>query len=1028
MKKGEKQVHMPTNSEVQQNFYDIESLSNVFSLCNYRHNENILDIFLLVDDKLDTDGDANNNFVLTDEIIQYINKRIYDVNKNFNGAIQYYDLRLLEPNIHFINTFGAKDNLKTFETLASRRSDFKLFVNDTDEDYDDTVHPYLFGYNSFNYDTTMYALYVTEAFYINNDKIVFKPPTAKQMREHNDNLFTPLYKDRMPNYLQRTKDYTHGKGFYNRENIIRNNMLRSGRHLDVALLNEKMQKVALKRILGMLGFQILESDKVKSDKPLSTLDELADLLAYNTSDVVNLHELFNHKVYKNSFSLKKGLLKTYPELIYEKKANEYAPDISPNRVRTDRLFIDSSSAKLASRSLCPYGNLNDIETVSFMYPSEAKAKELGIPRVNVLDEARKFFYNLYPDKPELQKRFDAIYFYYKNNIENHNFNSSDEYIQYFSEKHPDIPPLPACSMSDIEKFNLALPYFDKNGDPTSCYVIFSTGGIHGAEYNKALYDADMKEFEDYKALHDMVHEKFPDPRMLKEKDPVTKKAWSFTYKDNVYKASEFLKSGSTAAKAEWKNIDKKKPILFKSTPTGNYKLNEKYAFTSDNDCNHEDFTSYYPNLLIMMNAFWNEGLGYDRYAEIFGNKEKYGILMKDKTLSDAERENYSVLRNGTKLVLNSASGAADASFPTPIRMNNQIMSMRIIGQFFTWRIGQAQSYAGASIISTNTDGLFSVFEPEENAKILARESAAINVAIEPEFCHLISKDSNNRMELNADNQIITASGGSLACYRSPDPTKSLAHAAILDYALCEYMRNVDNIHGSSGNNYLYENFDLNKGWVILYNSRFAFPDKAKYLNMYQTIVSSSIGSSTYVYGESDELIALKEQMCSIPFRQDLFDMAYANNLINIMSHYNRIFIVKKDFADKYGKKIWHLNKAAARAVTATQKATRRRLDQIEIQHDPYALAVLDKFNLAKKDIPDGKEARVIKVSGIESNRYVYIENRNLTELTETEKDQIIESLDINAYLTLLSESFNKNWSNVTTDKELDNDDETRSDT
>ena len=39
---------------------------------------------------------------------------------------------------------------------------------------------------------------------------------------------------------------------------------------------------------------------------------------------------------------------------------------------------------------------------------------------------------------------------------------------------------------------------------------------------------------------------------------------------------------------------------------------------------------YYPNLLRMMMAFFNKGLGYDRYAEIFDQKQEYGKKMKDK--------------------------------------------------------------------------------------------------------------------------------------------------------------------------------------------------------------------------------------------------------------------------------------------------------------------------------------------------------------------------------------------------------------
>ena len=99
--------------------------------------------------------------------------------------------------------------------------------------------------------------------------------------------------------------------------------------------------------------------------------------------------------------------------------------------------------------------------------------------------------------------------------------------------------------------------------------------------------------------------------------------------------------------------------------------------------NHEDFTSYYPSMLINMSAFENPGLGYDRYAEIFQQKEDFGKKMKDKSLPQEQRDLYSIMRNGTKLILNSASGAADVTYNTPIRMNNRITAMRIIGQLFT---------------------------------------------------------------------------------------------------------------------------------------------------------------------------------------------------------------------------------------------------------------------------------------------------------------------------------------------------------
>lgn len=1008
------------NLNIKQAFYDIESLNNVFSLCNFKYNDNVIHVYLRVDDRLDTPG-ADGQFLLTDYEKRIISERIYEKNKNFNGNIVFHDLAYYNENLHLINEFGAKDDAGSFEKLAAEESAFNMFINDVDPDYSDNKDYYLMGYNSFNYDTTMIALYVNETFWIANGTLRFNPPSAQTMRNHNDMLFTPAFKERMPSYLQRPNN--SGKsGFANRENILRTNMIRSGRYIDVALLNEKMQKVGLKRILGMLGYQILESDKLDNENAtLTTLDELADLIAYNVSDVVNLRMLLMHNTYRSNFELKKTLLKTYPELIYDKKKDSYAPDIAPDKVRKDRLYIDSSSSKLAARSLCPYGILNDIETVSFMYPHEEKAKEFGIPRVNVLDECRKFFYKLYPTRPDLQAEFDRIYFYYKNNIEGHNFNESNEYAEYWKTRREDKTPLPAHSVSEIEKSNLTLPYYDANGDPSKCYVVFGIGGIHGAEYNKALYDADVAAYQQIKNRFDAVKRLYPDPLMLKQKTPGKKKAWSFEYEGVTYKASDFLKAGATAVKAEWKDISKKEPELFRPEK-GGYKLNKRYAYTSIADSNHEDFTSYYPNLLIMLMAFWNDGLGYDRYAEIFDNKQKYGKLMKTKGLSEAEIEHYDTLRNGTKLILNSASGGADAPYFTPIRMHNQILSMRIIGQLFTWRIGQAQTYAGADIISTNTDGLYSVFEATENAQILAREAADIHVGIEPEYCKLVSKDSNNRLELDEKGKIISASGGSLACYKRPDPTKSLAHAAIIDYALCEYLRNADHIHANDS--FISQPFDYDKGRVILYNSQFSFPDKVKYLLMFQTIVASSIGTQAYIFGETDNFQGYKANVCEIPFNQGLFDAACTSLDVNIMSHYNRIFFVKKEFHTVYGKPTYHLSKATARVVTAAQKHTRQKNNQIPIQHDPYALAILDKFGLHESDIPVGKEAKITKVSGIGVDWDIYIENRSLFELSDEEKQLLINNLDMEKYLLLLGESFDKNWSNAAScAEESDDDDE-----
>lgn len=677
-------------------FYDIESLDNVFTLANFRDEDNVIEMYYLVDDK---ELIPDNFLEAVTQAIHDANRNFHEITKKFTGSVELYDLSQAESIARLARTFGLSDAryINNPNARSSYAGDFRIKC-DSDPDYDENVDPYFFGYNSYHYDTTMLTYYLYNS--VDDRTGAFYCLTAKFMRQFNDELFSEMFDGPGRNMEDRLR-YTYKNPYmpsqgYNGPDfklptvMIRKNMLMSGRHLDVARLNEKQSKVGLKRLLGMLGYQILESNKLRpGQNHIETTDQLLDLFAYNVSDVVNLKKLFEHKTYQSSFTLKKQLLKTYPELMYSQKDDSYSPDISPFTVRTDRLIIDSSSAQFSTKSLCPYGHLHDYDTVSFMYPSEQKAKDLGIPRVNVLDEARAFFYRNF-SQPELREKFDSIYNYYKS-IEGKNFNSGDNYLTDHGldsscDPDTDLPvELRPREISDIPVPNTCMFYYNKDGTPSSCFVNFSVGGIHGAEYNKALYEYDMKLYEsavsDWQEKIDLINrvkQIYPNPCDLKTAKGVTIDGVKYT-------PSKFLKPKATTTEAYYRDDPKppKKPDLFpiskSKSGSASHKLDPRYAYTSHSLTNHEDFTSYYPNLLRMMDAFYNEGLGYDRYGEIFDNKTKYGKLMKDKSLPQKERDLYAVMREGTKLILNSASGGGDAGFESNIRMNNKIISMRIIG-------------------------------------------------------------------------------------------------------------------------------------------------------------------------------------------------------------------------------------------------------------------------------------------------------------------------------------------------------------
>lgn len=1067
------------------NFYDIESLSNVFTLANYQEKENNIELYYLCDD---------DHLVNVPRFAQRLMDRIYEKNHNFGGTLTLYNLKDVNGLIHLGKRFGISDS-KLVNNPAEPSTFGPEFrpVCDTDPEYiaNPDKYPYFAGYNSANYDTTILAYLFAESLEVrtrNADiggrhtpkkEITPRVITAKQIRNANDELFTKRFKDCMPTYLacEQRPNGTWSQPNYQRPAWrIRKNMLLTGRQIDVSNLNEKLRKVGLKRLLGMMGYQILESDKLGvNNNTIENTDQLLDLIAYNISDVVNLKEIFYLKFYQGQFTLKRQLLHTYPELIYDKLPDKYAPDIRPEAVRKDRLYIDSTSSQLAQKALCPYNHLKDIPAVSFMYPHPEKAKELGIKSVNVLEEAKNFFYSKFP-QPHVRAQFDNIYNYYKS-IEGKNFNASQAYKDDFGND-----ALIEHSMSEIPKMPNCIPYFDKDGNPTSCFVTFSTGGVHGAEYNKELYEFEKDAYTKLKEDFDYVKNTYRSADWLKNHCGTKPKTiqlpngveWTTSvfnkaaktllalsegdiaeltqegplkgkvkqnmrmlleaYKcdfDEIEKAFNdvnttgvpmpdgrllpvnfFLKPGKNAnGKLEFKDISKSEPVLFKTSDDNSLKLNPKYVFTSAAKANHEDFTSYYPNLLRMMMAFFNAGLGYDRYAEVFDQKQDYGFLMKKKNedmrkakdklspkefercqnlrkatgltidewlISDEERELYAVLREGTKLILNSASGAGDATFDNNIRVNNQIISMRIIGQLFSWRIGQAQSFQGAKIISTNTDGLYSVMEATINDKILAEESADIGVEIEPEPLYLISKDTNNRIEADADTMnIIGASGGTLGCRKGPVPTKSLAHPAIIDWALAEYLTVA--AQGYKGLS-LDKPFNATIGMNILQSAIYQH-DAVTWLRMFQNVLASSTGSVRYIYGITDD-----EPTKPI-----------------ILPHYNRVFYMKDHTPNTI-----HLWTATARVIGDATKKKRAKTNDRPVYRDPIPVHVLLENGVS---LPMDKDITTVKVTGIEDKWYAYIQNKNLNLLTTEEYQFILNNLDYDKYLELLKDAFENNWRN-----------------
>lgn len=785
---------------------------------------------------------------------------------------------------------------------------------------------YRLGYNNLNYNLTLFLMFLNRCF-LEGDKILI--PSAKEMNRYSKEICSEIFKSNMPDRLRYDYVKTHksdtlsvgdmilgitenpGKSLLN----VYKRMLSTGLFIDVRLLNNKVD-TSIERLAGLLGHKI--NNHYKSlIKEENAEKRLKNEILWHVTKVINIYRIASEKHCIQNLNLKQKILFNHPELVYMEKENSYEPD--NGKIRPDRLTINSTAAQFAEKLLCPYGKLNDIKSVSYMYPSEEKAISTGITRRNVLEETRNYIKEVMEpmacseDGIGIIKKLYEVMDYYES-LENINFNSD----------------LDGNKELDNYAKRISCPLMSMDGHASDCYVTFSIGGIHGCQYNQKLY-----------------------------KEDITR-----------YKKGEI---------AEY-------PKLFVEDNKGGEVLNKRYSCTSSGICNHEDFKSYYPVLLIMMGAFYNKNLGYDRYEKLYNLKKEYERELLEKSLSKEEREELSVLRETTKLILNAASGAADKkSGDSPIKMNNRILSMRIIGQLFTWRIAQAHSIKGGRVVSTNTDGLYTKMDPIKNEIILKNESKNIGVEIKPEELYLVSKDANNRFEgiyvkpanrflanSSKDLFIKNISGRYLAAYNGPTITKLLDHPAIIDWGLAEYLK-----WESLKNNRKFGDFKEEVCRYIL-NKEFnrQFTDRVSQLKMFQNIIVANPEKHIYIFGAEKPLInGSIETDCK---------------RLQVMPHVNRVFninpqVLPKDILDKI---IY---------VGMTFVSCSKNIDS-----SPIATKIV-RANDDKQALLSGYLS-VKKIKGLDFDTPVIVDNEDVScSIINT------EWIDMDYYLDQIKKKYIKNW-------------------
>ncbi|MCC2248914.1 hypothetical protein JUJ52_02945 [Virgibacillus sp. AGTR] len=1048
---------MPYRYKHDDMFYDVESLSNVFTVAWWLPHPDMNAIILSY---LDDDGIIQGE---SDE--DYIRQYIYNLHprlKNTGTEIVFENIKHTgcineyvgqNGNTHSVlglQSFAKRMGLANQTTYLNARIDERhkeggglqydpafFPVKQTDPDYDENRQGYRFGYNSTNYDLTVLAYILSELHdqhfgcdYTNRpvqwgSNIPF---TANMIRNFNDELFEDSWKSRMAMRLAHVPgSHPDSFGDFTKPGwILRKSWLLTGRYIDVARLNEKLQKVGLKRLLGMLGLQIMESEKLENDTKINNLEEFADLLAYNISDVVNLQLLFEHKVYQNAFNVRGQLLKTFPATIYGQKRGyaqngQELPVDEGNytNIRKDRLARDSTSAKFVEYAIAPYKPIKDIPAVSLVYPSKLEAKKLGIEQSDILEDTKKFFEENVTADPEHQahKDFMEVYNFY-DNIRGHNFNASKAYMQHYGSESMEAKNNQYIR-GLMAKYNTNLFYHhkDENGNVyrSSCLANFSIGGIHGAEVNTTLYNRDLTEYQNEKAIQDYVESLYPSATdalngptyiTLPEYFELTERVAGKIKDDGTIKIREFVKSGSTKKKAVWRDVQ---PVeLFQKNASGNWEVKKKYTFVSVGPSHHEDFTSYYPLLLSRLSVFINPSYhGYkdngdpaDPYYELFLTRLKKKKEAKDMSLTQEQRDLAQIEQESRKLLINAASGAGDATFDNNIRANNAVISMRIIGQLFAWRIGQAQALAGARVPSTNTDGLYTMgISAEVNDRILEDIAKDMYIGIGPErLDRFVSKDSNNRLEVY-DGGITSAKGGTLNSWGGPQPTQSLDHAAIIDHILAKYLAD-ERLKNPANHAFDREHAEKMFHEFIQEHIQKDTPQEA--LKFFQWIVASSTGTHRYTYAK-------------------LMNKHTGETMIKNLQHYNRIFLIK-EVSESVRQEVYLATRRVIDKKTWVkrekeyQNGERMRNDLWE--HDEDALQILVENGLdlkAHNDNPASAhhkdEAKTQKIRTMPQNQHIGIYNQSIVDLPNETALQMIGSLDLDAYTDILAHTF-RSWSNI----------------
>lgn len=755
--------------------------------------------------------------------------------------------------------------------------------------------------------------------------------------------------------------------------------LRYGNQVDLAFLNETKIKegrpiIGLKTLAGILGGSIIESESNKTGHSESIYKDIL----YNINDVSET----KHRVFpgflKNKFNTKLRLLTKYPHL------SEHG------------ITVNDTSAKFVEHIIAPDKPIRDTPRMTLMYPAAHKAKEFGCRQFDVLDATVAWYMkHVYePVSIHNKKAADLHYAKFMNIVAYYDYFRNQNWNESVS--HMYEHGIQAKSRIDRKRadrtFGVILPFMDKYGNESPSYVRFSIGGIHGAEINAKQLERDKAKIRELKEKYGYIS-KLPKNACSRTLLNLIIAQSRTSYKGYPVRLSHEIPHfyENTECVDEILDPEDFSPYMVKKQQKPEElelkyqeELIDRYKYTTSGNSAHQDFASYYPVLLINLGTF-HDGNGRDPYEEVKDERITIKGQLKVLKKGTPEYEDIDQTQDGLKLILNSASGILDGHHDTNLRANNKAIAMRIIGQLFTFRIGMALALEGATIPSSNTDGIYATnIDFEENKRIVEETLNGLYISIDPEEMFLVSKDANNRMEV-VDGKVSSAKGGIIGSWKGAQVYQNLAHPALVDRVLTDYLQKVD-LDGPVDQK-------LIRQCLIEYA---ATEDRRRFVYMSSWVMRSTSGSifiddKDMVYPETVRVWLAKGGLKFSRFN------AKKQSTKNNKDGSNTL--------DEYASQLMpnsYLGKPEVMEYLA---------DKIDIGKRFPNVPTVRQYQEAKSQLNSVYIVSEMKISNLHPEDRLHIDNRCIDELPKEDIVNIFQAFDLDGYVRMIGE-FAKSWHNI----------------